>query len=105
MRRMMTVMLVAAALSLPLAARQASPAGSSVTIENFVFTPARLVVHKGDAVTFVNNDIVRHDVTGKGWSAGTVLVGSSGVATLNEAGTFDYICTRHPGMQGTIVVE
>ena len=48
----------AAAVSLPLTPRQASPAGASVTIENFVFTPARLVVHKGDAVTFVNNDIL-----------------------------------------------
>ena len=100
----MTILAVAAAFSLPLKAQQARPAGAAVSIDGFNFTRVKLSVHQGDPIIFTNN-IVRHDVTGDGWGAGTILVGGSGVATINKAGTFDYICTRHPGMAGTIVVE
>jgi plastocyanin len=105
LKRAFTILAVAAAFSLPLKAQQARPAGAAVSIDGFNFTPAKLTVHQGDPIIFTNNDVVRHDVTGDGWGAGTILVGASGVATINKAGTFDYICTRHPGMAGTIVVE
>jgi len=67
-------------------------------------------------VTWTNNDAVGHTVT-SGSSTGTVaspdgLFDSGDIApgetfsyTFTEAGTFDYFCTPHPWMMGTVIVS
>jgi hypothetical protein len=57
---------------------------------------------------FTNNDSVGHDVTADSFSsgeAGDMAGGETFEHTFEEAGTFDYVCTVHPGMEGTVVVE
>jgi plastocyanin len=107
LKRTTAVLVTAAALSLPLHAQQPSRPGREIAIDNFAFTPARLVVQQGDVITWVNRDVVRHDVTmlDKSGGAGTIQSGASGSITATTPGTFDYICSRHPGMKGTIVVQ
>jgi plastocyanin len=82
--------------------------GTEVSMEGIAFQPAEVTVGVGDTVTWTNNDSVGHDVTADSFSSGEPGAMSSGDTfehTFEEAGTFDYVCTVHPGMEGTVVVE
>jgi plastocyanin len=82
--------------------------GSEVSMEGIAFEPAEVTVAVGDTVTWTNNDSVAHDVTADSFSSGEpggMAGGDTFEHTFEEAGTFDYVCTVHPGMDGTVVVE
>jgi plastocyanin len=82
--------------------------GSEVSMEGIQFQPAELAVGVGDTVTWTNNDSVGHDVTADAFSSGEpggMAQGDTFEHTFDEAGTFDYVCTVHPGMEGSVVVE
>jgi LPXTG-motif cell wall-anchored protein len=86
----------------------AKAAGSgSVTIADFQFTPAQITVNQGDTVTWTNNGPTAHSATAPDGSFDTGIfpAGQSRTHTFNDAGTFSYICTPHPNMHGTIVVQ
>ncbi|MEN3223259.1 hypothetical protein FPV58_02175 [Mycolicibacterium porcinum] len=92
-------------------AAPASPApapvvGTAVSIDNFAFTPATLTVHRGDTVTWTNHDEEPHTV-----AAGDGSFRSPGMDanatfsfTFTNPGSYDYICSIHPVMRGTVVV-
>jgi plastocyanin len=82
--------------------------GTEVSEEGIAFKPAEVTVSAGDTVTWTNNDSVAHDVTADAFSSGEpggMAPGDNFKHTFQEAGTFDYVCTVHPGMEGTVVVE
>jgi plastocyanin len=82
--------------------------GAEVSQEDISFQPAEVTVGVGDTVTWTNNDSVDHDVTADNFSSGEpggMAPGENFEQTFDEAGTFDYVCTVHPGMEGTVVVE
>jgi plastocyanin len=82
--------------------------GTEVSMEGIQFNPAEVTVSAGDTVTWVNNDSVDHDVTADSFSSGEpggMASGDTFEHTFDEAGTFEYVCTVHPGMDGTVVVE
>ncbi len=82
--------------------------GAEVSEEGIAFEPAEVTVSVGDTVTWTNNDSVGHDVTADSFSSGEpggMAPGDTFEHTFEEAGTFDYVCTVHPGMEGTVVVE
>jgi plastocyanin len=82
--------------------------GAEVSEEDITFQPGEVTVGVGDTVTWTNNDSVDHDVTADGFSSGEpggMAPGDTFEHTFDEAGTFDYVCTVHPGMEGTVVVE
>jgi plastocyanin len=82
--------------------------GTEVSMEGIAFVPPELSVGVGDTVTWTNNDTVGHDVTGDSFSSGepgAMAGGDTFEHTFDEAGTFDYVCTVHPGMEGTVAVE
>jgi plastocyanin len=82
--------------------------GTAVTMEGIEFNPAEITVSAGDTVTWTNNDSVGHDVTADQFSSGDpggIGNGDTFEHTFDEAGTFDYVCTVHPGMEGTVTVE
>ena len=86
----------------------AKAAGSgSVTIADFAFTPAQITINQGDTVTWTNNGPTAHSATAPNGSFDTGIfpAGQSRSHTFNDAGTFSYICTPHPNMHGTIVVQ
>ena len=86
----------------------AKAAGSgSVTIADFQFTPAQITINQGDTVTWTNNGPTPHSATAPDGSFDTGIfpAGQSRSHTFNDAGTFSYICTPHPNMHGTIVVQ
>ena len=82
-------------------------ASTSVTISDFQFAPASVTVNVGDTVTWSNNGPTPHSATSSSgvWDTGIMDAGQSGSHTFTEAGTFAYICTPHPNMHGTIVVQ
>lgn len=78
----------------------------NVTIGDYTYSPSRVVVKPGDTVIWTNQDSVQHDVAGDENFKGPLLRrGQSFSYTFTEVGTYDYICTPHPYMTGTIVVE
>ena len=82
--------------------------GAEVSEEDIAFNPAEVTVGAGDTVTWTNNDSVDHDVTADSFSSGDpggMAPGDTFEHTFEEAGTFDYVCTVHPGMEGSVVVE
>ena len=80
---------------------------ANVTIKDFDFTPATVTVVVGDTVTWTNDGPTGHSATANNGSFDTGIfpAGESRSATFDEAGTFAYICTPHPNMEGTVVVE
>jgi hypothetical protein len=74
------------------------------------YDPASLTVAKGTTVSFVNNSTISHTVTFDGTrppGLADVPLNNAGTfpRTFNDAGTFNYHCTQHAGMTGSIKVE
>jgi plastocyanin len=77
-------------------------------MKDIQFHPKTISVAKGGTVKWTNDDSVGHDVTGPGFksgSAGGIGPGASYSHKFSQAGTIEYRCTVHPGMQGTVVVK
>jgi plastocyanin len=69
------------------------------------FRPNHVSVPIGTAVSWRNDDPYPHDVTFSGGPAsGQLDSGPVYERTFDEAGTFDYECTIHPGMVGRVTV-
>ena len=80
-------------------------ADSGVTVAGFAFSPQSITIDVGDTVTWTNNDDVDHTATGSGFDTSTITSGGgTATVTFATAGTFQYHCTIHPSMTGTIVV-
>jgi plastocyanin len=93
---------------LALAALAGSALGAThhVTIEGMAFKPATLAVKAGDVVTWENKDVVPHTVTSPGHFDSRQVDGGKRWSWIAKSrGRFNYVCTYHPGMQGTVVVE
>ena len=82
-------------------------ADASVTIRDFEFAPTTVTVNVGDTVTWTNDGPTVHTATAEDGSFDTGILrrGESGSATFNQAGTIAYICTPHPYMKATVVVQ
>lgn len=89
-----------------LRAREAKPATHTVTIDATRFQPARLVVHPGDTVVWVNKDVIPHTATAKGGFDSKVLApGASWRLTVQAKGATGYACLSHPTMTGRVEAE
>lgn len=85
-------------------------AANAVTIENMMFTPSQITVQKGGTVTWTNKDNTTHTVVDDlsnvgGPHSGDIAPGSTYSFTFDTAGSFQYHCSIHPSMRGTIVVK
>jgi len=71
------------------------------------YAPNPATVSAGTTVTWVNNDTDPHTTTSSSnvWDSGTMQPGASFSFTLQNRGTFQYLCLIHPNMVGTIVVQ
>lgn len=85
---------------------------ADVAMQNLAFVPETNVVQSGDTVTWTNEDDVPHTVTAGArdnpsdtFDSGEIAPGDTFTFTFEEAGTYDYFCSLHPGMSGTVVVE
>ena len=85
----------------------ADGAAIKISAKDFMFSPATVTVKAGATVTWTNLDDEPHTVFS---DAG--LFRSSALDTkdnfsykFDKPGTYHYLCTIHPRMVGTIVVE
>jgi amicyanin len=78
-----------------------------VTIDNFVFEPARVTVKAGTTVTWTNRDDIPHTVAAKErqFKSKVMDTDESYSFTFSTPGEYTYFCSLHPHMTGTIVVE
>jgi plastocyanin len=82
----------------------ADQAGPTVAIEDLAYTPERLTVPAGATVTWAFRDgAVAHDVKGPGFKS-TVMAEGTFRHRFTQPGSYDYLCTLHPTMTGTIEV-
>jgi len=79
-----------------------------IEIKDFAFNPQTITVKSGDKVTWINRDEEPHTVV----SVGKKFQKSSGLDTDQEfsiiagaPGTYEYFCSVHPKMTGTIIVQ
>jgi plastocyanin len=78
---------------------------ATVRLVDGCFTATVTTVDRGAPVTFVNMDEVVHNVGGNQWGHFDDLHGEDAfTVSFDEAGTYPFACTYHPGMTGAIVV-
>lgn len=80
------------------------PGSSSIAIVDFDYTPATFTGPVGTRVSWINRGTALHTVTARDGSfdSGFMPAGGSYTRAFGTAGTYLYICSIHPNMQGTI---
>lgn len=68
------------------------------------FVPSTITVKRGTRVTWTNRDNMVHNVSGPNWNSGDLEYQESYTKIYDTVGSFDYNCSIHPAMQGTINV-
>ena len=80
-----------------------------VVMQDNEFAPRDLTVRAGQTVTWVNSDPVVHDVANvdEGEQPRSQLFGQGRTFTFTPSrpGEIAYVCTIHPGMEGTLTVR
>ncbi len=79
-----------------------------VDIRDFAYDPDPVEIAVGGTVTWTNRDRSSHTATGQDrdlLDSGALRQGETFGQTFDEAGTFEYRCSFHPNMKGTVVVE
>ena len=79
------------------------------------FSPNPLQIKPGTTVVWRNDDNTPHTVTtgkglndtnkGKAFDSGPIAIGKTFSHKFDMAGTYDYFCTLHPAMIGTVTVK
>lgn len=78
-----------------------------ILISGFKYQPDTLTVQVGDTVEWKNADIVPHTATAadKEFDSGSIAKGASWSFVAAKKGTYPYICTLHPNMKATLIVQ
>jgi len=82
------------------------------------YNPNEMTVEVGDTITFRNDDAIEHTATSTNdgtdvvsptpsgaFDTGLLKVGEEKQIIFDKVGTFNYFCTIHPFMRGSITVE
>lgn len=86
------------------AAPQEDAGSVSVAIADFKFgEPVRVAA--GGSVEWVNEDSAPHNAVGDDFKTADLEKGDRDSVVFDEPGTYDYVCTFHPFMKGSLVVD
>src|SRR5215217_9173564 len=79
---------------------------TTVSIQDFFFSPANVSVPAGTTVTWVNEGNVPHTVTSDDgqFDSGVLMPGDSYTVMFKGQGTITYHCAIHPSMTGSVTV-
>ena len=97
-----------AATTEPAEAPAAGGDTAQVGMKGLKFEPRDITVKAGTTVTWTNNEDIPHNVVAEeGATFESDTFGRDGTFEFKtaKAGTVRYVCTIHPGMDGTITVE
>jgi plastocyanin len=72
----------------------------------YAFSPQTITVRAGTRVFWMNQDMVDHTVTSDvaGIFDNQLIAGGTTSITFSVPGTYNYHCTPHPFMTGTVIV-
>jgi plastocyanin len=78
-----------------------------IVMKGFQFEPKEATVKVGQSVTWRNEDSAKHDAFSEESGLDTADIGQNGTTTFqpDKAGTINYICSIHPSMKATLIVE
>jgi plastocyanin len=94
---------LALGVALPFAAAAAT---HTVTIEGMKFVPETVTVKKGDRIVWKNKDVVPHTATVAGsFDSKSIASDASWSHAVRKPGRYDVVCSFHPGMKATLVVQ
>jgi len=103
----MTIRLLMLCIVTAITVGSAHAADLEVKIDNFTFNPQQITVKAGTTVVWTNHDDIPHIVVSK-----TMLFKSNALDTDDKfsftfatPGSYEYFCSLHPHMTGSIVVE
>jgi plastocyanin len=101
----LAVAVLSAASILPATPGQA--ADTELKIDNFTFAPQRITVKAGTTVTWINKDDIPHTVASstKVFKSKALDTEDKFSFTFTTPGTYEYFCSLHPHMTGSIAVE
>lgn len=91
----------------PSSGRGPATATGAVKVADFAFVPAEVTIRAGGSVRWTFLDEAGHDATAVDRSFASEVLASGGTYafTFPKAGTFEYFCSIHPTMTGTVVVQ
>jgi plastocyanin len=104
-RYLLAAAVVGSLLANPVVA--AADADTIVMAKNFMFAPTELTVKAGSTVTWTNRDQEPHTVVSDSglFRSGAMDTNESFSFKFDKPGTYHYLCSIHPRMLGTIVVQ
>ena len=78
-----------------------------IDIDGTAFVPAETVVHVGETVSWNNKDPFPHNIVSAegGFKSNDMDPGGHWEWRPGKPGRFPYLCTLHPGMSGTLIVN
>jgi plastocyanin len=82
-------------------------ADTDIGIDQFSFRPERLTVKAGTTITWTNDDDIPHTVASSNqlFKSKALDTADKFSFTFRTPGVYEYFCSIHPHMTGTIVVE
>jgi plastocyanin len=89
------------------APRASDAASYTINIKDFMFTPRNLTIPVGSKITWINKDEEPHKVSEVNSSFISKPLDTDDGFTyeFKTPGKYEYFCTVHPRMTGTIIVE
>lgn len=82
---------------------------AAISISNFLFSPASIIISTGTTVTWTNNDSAPHTATKTSgpasFDSGTLNQGGTYPFKFTVVGTYEYNCTFHTYMTGKVTVN
>jgi plastocyanin len=88
--------------------KTSDPGLNEVFIQNSAFNPSTITVAANTTITWTNKDGMSHTVTSKTGSelnSGNIAADGTWSHTFTAAGTYQYYCTIHTSMNGTVKVN
>jgi plastocyanin len=80
---------------------------NQIFIEKDSFEPSLIYITTGSTITWINKVNVTHTVTSDDglFESGSMDKGKIYTFTFTNAGSYEYHCSIHNGMKGTVVVR
>ncbi|MBI4216161.1 MAG: cupredoxin domain-containing protein [Chloroflexi bacterium] len=106
-----TATVTATATPAPTAVTTPRPAEQALELRTFSFQPASVTVKVGTTLVWTNRDSTAHTVTStatptgvSSFDSGLLVPGQTFRLTVNQVGSYTYVCTIHPAMTGEVTV-
>lgn len=89
------------------AAAEGGEGAAKAEMRTMTFSPNRVEIAAGNAITWTNNDQLVHTITADdgSWDSGPIEPGKTWSHTFAQPGEYSFHCTPHPFMKGVVVVR